>query len=198
MTTRYPPTLLYDAGSFKTGQDLCVDAHGAFAESKPFEGTRSTLITLKDRALLPGFVNVHSHSFQRLIRGKAESRVTSGNDFWSWRGTMYHAAASLTPEDVYDVARMTFLEMVKAGTTTVGEFHYLHTAPDGRPYNDPNLLSRKVIEAARSVGIRIVLLRSAYLRSGYEVPTDPSQTRFFETAHDFCNKHERAGRCLYR
>lgn len=99
---------------------------------------------------------------------------------------MYHAAATLTPDEVYDLARMTFPEMVKAGTTTVGEFHYLHTAPDGTPYDDPNLLSRKVIEAALSVGIRIVLLRSAYLRSGYEVPIDLGQIRFFETAHDFC------------
>ena len=72
----------------------------------------------------------------------------------------------------------------------MGEFHYLHTAPDGTPYDDPNLLSRKVIEAAQSVGIRIVLLRSAYLRSGYEVPADPGQTRFFETARTFCDNME--------
>jgi formimidoylglutamate deiminase len=103
---------------------------------------------------------------------------------------MYHAASKLTPEDLYDVARMAFLEMVRAGTTTVGEFHYLHTAPDGRPYDDPNLLSKQVIAAARSVGIRIVLLRSAYLRSGYGVPLDPGQTRFFETAPEFCENTE--------
>jgi hypothetical protein len=72
---------------------------------------------------------------------------------------MYHAAAQLDPQDVYDVARMAFLEMVLSGTTTVGEFHYLHNAPGGRPYDDPNLLSKQVIAAAQSVGIRIVLLR---------------------------------------
>ena len=142
------------------------------------------------KALLPGFVNAHSHSFQRLIRGKSESRVTSGRDFWSWRGTMYHAAAQLTPEDVYDVARMAFLEMVLAGTTTVGEFHYLHNAPGGRPYDDPNLLSKQVIAAAQSVGIRIVLLRSAYLRSGFELPPDPGQIRFFESASQFVDNME--------
>ena len=85
-------------------------------------------IDLPGKALLPGFVNAHSHSFQRLIRGRAESRVVSGKDFWSWRNTMYQAAARLSPEDVYDVARMCFLEMVRAGITTVGEFHYLHNA----------------------------------------------------------------------
>ena len=120
MKTRYRPTLLYDAGSFNTGADLYVDAQGLFIASKSSGESSTSAVALPGRALLPGFVNVHSHSFQRLIRGKAESRVTSGNDFWSWRGTMYHAAASLSPEDVYDVARMTFLEMVKAGTTTVG------------------------------------------------------------------------------
>jgi formimidoylglutamate deiminase len=109
----------------------------------------------------------------------------AGKDFWSWRGTMYHVAAQLDPQRVYDVARMAFLEMALAGTTTVGEFHYLHTAPDGRPYEDPNVPGKQVIAAARSVGIRIVLLRSAYLRSGFQLPRDPGQTRFFETTSDF-------------
>ncbi len=133
----------------------------------------------------PGFVNAHSHSFQRLIRGKSESRVTSGRDFWSWRGTMYHAAANLDPQDVYDVARMAFLEMLLSGTTTVGEFHYLHNAPNGKPYDDPNLLSKQIIAAAQSVGIRLVLLRSAYLRAGFELPPDPGQIRFYETTANF-------------
>ena len=98
---------------------------------------------------------------------------------------MYHAASRLDPQQVYDVARMAFLEMVLAGTTTVGEFHYLHNAPDGRPYDDPNLLAKQVIAAAESVGIRIVLLRTAYLRSGFELPPDPGQTRFFESSGAF-------------
>ena len=98
---------------------------------------------------------------------------------------MYHAASQLEPQEVYDVARMAFLEMVLAGTTTVGEFHYLHNAPNGRPYDDPNLLSKQVIAAAQSVGIRIVLLRTAYLRSGFELPPDPGQNRFFESTAAF-------------
>jgi formimidoylglutamate deiminase len=98
---------------------------------------------------------------------------------------MYHAASRLDPQDVYNVARMAFLEMVFAGTTTVGEFHYLHNEPSGQPYDDPNLLSKQVIAAAQSVGIRIVLLRTAYLRSGYELPPDPGQIRFFESTSAF-------------
>ncbi len=173
-------------GAFVPGAALGVDDGGSVTAD-----ASGDMLRLDGRAMLPGFVNVHSHSFQRLIRGRAESRAVSGRDFWSWRGTMYHAAAHLTPEDVYDVARMAFLEMVKAGTTTVGEFHYLHTGPDGRPYDDPNELSNRVIAAAQSVGIRIVLLRAAYLRSGFEVPTDAGQTRFFETADAFL-KHTEA------
>jgi len=72
-----------------------------------------------------------------------------------------------------------------AGTTTVGEFHYLHTDPTGKAYSDPNLLSKQVIAAAQSVGIRIVLLRTAYLRSGFQLPRDPGQTRFFESKYEF-------------
>jgi formimidoylglutamate deiminase len=190
MNTLYRPELLYEAGTFKSGSDLLVSQSGKLVRLVESDSPETNIVTLKDRAVIPGFVNVHSHSFQRLIRGKSESRVTSGIDFWSWRGTMYHAAAQLTPEEVYDVARMAFLEMVRAGTTTVGEFHYLHTAPNGRPYDDPNLLSKQVISAAQSVGIRIVLLRSAYLRSGYKLPLDPGQTRFFETTSEFCTNAE--------
>jgi formimidoylglutamate deiminase len=186
MNTLYRPELLYSNGRFVANGSVLVSETGQFLESpKTIEPSSTKVVDLPGKALLPGFVNVHSHSFQRLIRGKSESRVASGKDFWSWRGTMYHAASQLEPQDVYDVARMAFLEMVLAGTTTVGEFHYLHNAPNGHPYDDPNLLSKQVIAAAQSVGIRIVLLRTAYLRSGFELPRDPGQTRFFESTTSF-------------
>ena len=185
MTTLYRPELLFADGRFTAQAGLLVDDKGRCQSVTASDAASDTVIDLPGKALLPGFVNVHSHTFQRLIRGKSESRAVAGKDFWSWRGTMYHAAANLDPQQVYDVARMAFLEMALAGTTTVGEFHYLHTSPDGRPYDDPNLLSKQVIAAAQSVGIRIVLLRCAYLRSGYQLQRDPGQTRFFETAPEF-------------
>ena len=186
MNTLYRPELLYAGGAFTSGADLLVSPEGAVLASGP----SAKIVELPRRAFLPGFVNAHSHTFQRLIRGKSESRAMSGRDFWSWRGTMYHAAAQLDPQDVYDVARMAFLEMLLSGTTTVGEFHYLHNAPGGRPYDDPNLLSKQIIAAAQSVGIRIVLLRSAYLRAGFELPPDPGQIRFYETARQFLDNME--------
>ena len=185
MTTLYRPDLLYANGSFLTDAALLVDDDGRVAAITKSDTPADTVIPLPGKALLPGFVNTHSHSFQRLIRGKSESRVTSGKDFWSWRGTMYHAAAHLTPQQVYDVARMAFLEMALAGTTTVGEFHYVHTTPSGQPYDDPNILSKQVIAAAQSIGIRIALLRTAYLRAGYQLPPDPGQARFYETSTAF-------------
>ena len=184
--TLYKPELLYSNGGFIANSGVLVCERGQILEASEETDSSSTrIVNLPGKALLPGFVNVHSHSFQRLIRGKSESRVISGKDFWSWRGTMYHAASQLDPQDVYDVARMAFLEMVLAGTTTVGEFHYLHNSPNGQPYKDPNLLSKQVIAAAQSVGIRIVLLRTAYLRSGYELPPDPGQARFYESTGAF-------------
>jgi formimidoylglutamate deiminase len=186
MNTLYRPELLYSNGRFIAKGAVLVSQDGQFLNvPERLDIATTQIVDLPGKALLPGFVNVHSHSFQRLIRGKSESRVVSGKDFWSWRGTMYHAASQLDPQDVYDVARMAFFEMLLAGTTTVGEFHYLHNAPNGQPYDDPNLLSKQVIAAARSVGIRIVLLRTAYLRSGFELPRDPGQMRFFESTDAF-------------
>ena len=181
MSKSFQPTLLYQDGRFLSGKQLDVDDAGRITVT----ARDTTPVDLKGKALLPGFVNAHSHSFQRLIRGRAESRVVSGKDFWSWRNTMYQAAAHLSPEEVYDVARMCFLEMARAGITTVGEFHYLHNMSDGVPYDDANLMARQVIAAAQSVGLRIVLLRSSYIRSGYQLPLDPGQRRFFEKVDAF-------------
>jgi formimidoylglutamate deiminase len=189
MMTVYRPELLYVDGGFVAGEKLVVDAAGRVVNADAKDADVQ-IMEMPGKALVPGFVNAHSHSFQRLIRGKSESRVTSGRDFWSWRGTMYHAASQLDPEQVYDVARMAFLEMVLAGTTTVGEFHYLHNAPEGRPYADANLLAKQVLAAAESVGIRIVLLRTAYLRAGFELPPDARQMRFYESSDAFVKNME--------
>jgi formimidoylglutamate deiminase len=188
VSTFVHPELLYLDGAFVSGRGLVVDEQGRIERlAERHDCGDLTSIDLPRRALVPGFVNAHSHAFQRLIRAKSESRAVSGTDFWSWRGTMYHAAAQLTPKEFYHVARMAFLEMLFAGITTVGEFHYVHTDPTGHPYDDPNELSKQVIAAARSVGLHIVLLRSAYQRSGFKLPPDPGQTRFLESTSAFLN-----------
>jgi len=130
------------------------------------------------KLLLPGFVNAHSHAFQRAIRGHVQWTKTRSSDFWTWRDRMYTVANSLSPEGVQAVSRLAFLEMAEAGFTSVGEFHYLHRQPDGTRYTDPNELANRVIAAALDVGIRITLLRVVYGAGGIDTPLGPLQQRF--------------------
>jgi formimidoylglutamate deiminase len=102
---------------------------------------------------------------------------------------MYAAANRLGPEEIYTASRLAFLEMALTGITAVGEFHYIHHAPDGSTYDDPNLLAREVIRAARDAGIRIALLRVAYARAGFETEANPQQIRFIEASPDTYLKH---------
>jgi formimidoylglutamate deiminase len=135
--------------------------------------------------LLPGMVNAHSHGFQRRLRGAIQTRSVDGpSAFWTWRDVMYAAAALLDPEQIYAASRIAYAEMLAAGITCVGEFHYLHHQDDGRPYDDPNELSRAIIRAAADVGIRLVLLEAFYARSGPgRAPTD-HQRRFCDGSVD--------------
>ncbi len=183
------PNLVYTGGRFQSELAVFCDDTGRIQSITPAHELHDAA-RLKDRALLPGLINTHSHAFQRVIRGHTERRTSASKDsFWTWREMMYSAVRRLTPEDIYDVSRMVFLEMALSGITTVGEFHYLHHAPDGTPYEDPNLLSKQVIRAAREVGLRIALLRVAYARSGYQLQANPLQSRFLETDPNLYLKH---------
>ncbi len=177
--TGWLPEVVYRAGRFESGVAMMVDAGGRIARfSRAPEDTRGAR-RLRRRAMLPGMVNGHSHTFQRLIRGRAERRSGAGRDtFWTWREAMYAAAARLGPEEVRAAAAMAFLEMLLAGVTAVGEFHYLHHQPDGTPYEERNLLARKVLEGAREAGLRVALLRTAYVRAGFGKAPNPGQARF--------------------
>ena len=176
--TAWLPDLLYDGGAFRSGVALVV-SQGRIARLSRDPADLARARRLPRRALLPGLVNAHSHSFQRVLRGRTERRSAQSHDtFWTWRETMYHAAERLSPEAVYQAARMAFVEMLRNGITTVGEFHYLHHQPNGAPYDDRNLIARAVLRAASDTGIRIVLLRTAYARAGSGRPLEPAQQRF--------------------
>ncbi|MGP9020436.1 formimidoylglutamate deiminase [Streptomyces sp. BR1] len=124
---------------------------------------------------LPGLANAHSHAFHRALRGTVQ--VGSGT-FWTWREVMYTIASRLTPESYYALARGVYAEMALAGITAVGEFHYLHHAPGGTPYDDPNAMGEALISAAQEAGIRITLLDTAYLSSGFGEAPSTHQLRF--------------------
>ena len=127
--------------------------------------------------VLPGLVNAHSHAFQRAIAGLTECRRASGNttngnagqedDFWSWRDRMYSAANRITPAQLEAIATLLYAELLMGGYTHVCEFHYLHNAPDGKPYADPLEMSLALVRAARTVGIGLTLLPTLYVRSGF-------------------------------
>lgn len=191
-----PRALLPDAvvagGSVREGAAVTIAEGRIAAVGPPPPGVE--VVRLPGRALLPGLVSAHSHAFQRAIRGRTERRAprpgpaagaaTPAESFWTWRTAMYAAANRLSPEDLQAVSRMCFREMARAGITTVGEFHYLHRDPDGRPYADPAELEKRVLAAAREAGVRIVLLRAAYARAGYGLPEEPQQRRFVEPSVD--------------
>ncbi|WP_244931316.1 formimidoylglutamate deiminase [Nocardioides sp. W7] len=124
---------------------------------------------------LPGLANSHSHAFHRALRGRTQR---DRGTFWTWREQMYAVAERLDPDTYFALARATYREMVAAGITTVGEFHYLHHRTDGSPYDDPNAMGRALIEAARDAGIRIALLDTCYLSSGFGQPVDGVQVRY--------------------
>jgi formiminoglutamate deiminase len=129
--------------------------------------------------VLPGLPNLHSHAFQRAMAGRAERRGSGADTFWSWRETMYDVALRLSPDDVAAVAAQAYVEMLEAGFTRVGEFHYLHHDRDGRPYSDPAELAVRIVAAAAETGIGLTLLPVAYARSGFGgAPTSAAQRRF--------------------
>ncbi|MGW6280956.1 formimidoylglutamate deiminase [Kribbella sp. NPDC055071] len=125
--------------------------------------------------VLPGLANCHSHAFHRALRGRTQ---TERGTFWTWREQMYAVASALTPDTYYDLARAVYGEMLLAGITAVGEFHYLHHAPGGRRYDDPNAMGAALIAAARDAGIRIALLDTCYVAGGIDQPLNEVQQRF--------------------
>ncbi|HEY1088076.1 MAG TPA: formimidoylglutamate deiminase [Archangium sp.] len=187
MPTVYLPEVLFAEGALHRGRALVVSDDGAVLPPSA-ASPDSKLVPLPGRLLTPGFVNGHSHAFQRAIRGRTEFLAPGHerDDFWSWREAMYAAAESLDPEQLYAVSKQAFLEMALSGITTVGEFHYVHHQRDGRPYADEQLLARQVIRAARDVGLRICLLRVGYARAGYMVEPNPRQKRFLDPDVETC------------
>ena len=124
---------------------------------------------------LPGLANTHSHAFHRALRGRTQRERGT---FWTWREQMYAVAERLDPDSYHRLATAVFREMLAAGMTAVGEFHYLHHQPDGTPYDDPHAMSHAVVAAARDAGIRLTLLDTCYLSSGFGEPPQGVQRRF--------------------
>jgi formimidoylglutamate deiminase len=137
--------------------------------------------TLVSSSLLPGMVNAHSHAFQRAFAGLAERRESEHDDFWSWRDRMYRVALAISPQQLKAVASQLYLELLRGGYTHVCEFHYLHHAPDGAPYDDPLTTTWMLVEAAQAVGIGLTVLPVLYERSGFTATALREDQRRFAT-----------------
>ncbi|MFC9271158.1 formimidoylglutamate deiminase [Streptomyces zhihengii] len=168
------------------GVTLTVSAGGSGTDGR-ITGVRTGEATPPPGAVVlrgltvPGLANAHSHAFHRALRGTVQ--VGSGT-FWTWREVMYRVASRLTPDTYHDLARAVYAEMALAGITAVGEFHYVHHAPGGTRYADPNAMGEALVAAAADAGIRITLLDTAYLSSGFGAAPDKHQLRFSDGTAD--------------
>jgi formimidoylglutamate deiminase len=128
---------------------------------------------------IPGLPNLHCHAFQRGMAGLAERRGSGADSFWTWREAMYRFLDRLSPADVQAISAFAYMEMLEAGFTTVGEFHYLHHDVDGQPYSDIAEMANAVAAASAETGIGLTLLPSFYAQGGFGgAPPAAGQRRF--------------------
>lgn len=147
--------------------------------------------------VIPGLSNLHSHAFQRGMAGLAERRGPEGDNFWTWREVMYRFLDRLGPEDVEAITAQAYVEMLETGFTRVGEFHYLHRAPDGAPYANIAELAERVAAAADATGIALTLLPVFYAHANFGgVPPAPGQRRFINSLDDFAKLMEASRRAI--
>jgi formiminoglutamate deiminase len=144
--------------------DVRITVHGGRIASVQAAGRQPGDVPLPG-LVLPGLANTHSHAFHRALRGRTQG---AAGTFWTWREGMYALADRLDPDSYLALARAVYCEMALAGTTAVGEFHYLHHGPGGRPYREPNVMADVLRAAAREAGIRITLLDACYLTGGID------------------------------
>ena len=130
---------------------------------------------------LPGLPNVHSHAFQRAIAGLTERRGPAEDSFWTWRELMYRFVERMDPDQLEAVTALAFAEMLEAGFTRVGEFHYLHQDKSGVPFADPGELAARVASAAAETGIALTLLPTFYAHGGFGAAEPSARQRRFVT-----------------
>ncbi len=188
MTTLHFETALLSDG-WANNVTIDVTPEGAIAriiaDSEP-----SNSVVLPGAAL-PGMPNLHSHAFQRAMAGLGEAsgpvrKDSMPDSFWTWRQVMYGFLGSLTPDQMEAIAFKLYIDMLKAGYTSVAEFHYVHHSPDGAAYEDRAETSKRLISAARHAGIGMTHLPVLYNFGGFggHPPTE-GQRRFLNDADGF-------------
>jgi formimidoylglutamate deiminase len=173
--------LTWTGDAFERGVRIEIDADGRIvsldrnAGKLGEERTETPIVRLTGRALLPGFVDVHSHAFQRGLRGHGETFPEGAGSFWTWREAMYALVERLDAEEFKTLCLQAFRELRSAGVTTLGEFHYFH---HGKGTGVDFAYDELVLEAAAEVGLRLVLLNTYYKTGGIGQPLHGGQRRF--------------------
>lgn len=161
------------------------DREGCITRVTPCSGKADEAVEGISQAagvVVPGMPNLHSHAFQRAMAGLAEYRSDSGDSFWSWRTLMYDFARKMTPEALQTIALQLYIEMLKAGYTSVCEFHYLHHDVNDQPFANPTENLECCIAAAEAAGIGLTLLPVMYQHGGFgSQPPHATQARFLNS-----------------
>lgn len=161
-----------------------VDAQGRIISAIPDASVHPDAERVRG-FVVPGMPNLHSHAFQRAMAGLAEARTHPGDSFWTWRELMYRFASRITPQQVHDVAAWLYVEMLKAGFTSVAEFHYVHHDTGGKRFGDAAEMSHRIVDAAQSTGIALTHLPVLYQYGGFHAkPPRPGQERFILSVDD--------------
>ena len=176
-------------GGFQPDVLITIDGAGMIetVAGRDVTRPRGQVIEKISGIAVPGFANVHSHAFQRGMAGLSEYRTAERDSFWTWRQLMYRFVERLNPDDCYVIARQLFIDMLKAGFTSVGEFHYLHNDHDGKPYLNFAEMSSAILAAAAETGIRICLIPALYQQAGFDQRPVESlgQRRFYLSIDDW-------------
>lgn len=177
MQSRYRFTTAWLPSGWRRNVVISVDPAGDIVDVAADDVV--TTARLINGAAIPGMPNAHSHAFQRAMAGLAERRSHGVETFWSWRDVMYRLAERMTPDCLNAIAAQVYVDMLKAGYTSVCEFHYLHNQPDGRAYEDPLATCQSIIDAAATAGIGLTLLPTLYQTSDFGgAPPAAAQKRF--------------------
>lgn len=176
---------LYTSSGWIIPAYVGVDAAGTIQYLSEKAPADPTPLEFVDGYAMAGFQNAHSHAFQYAMAGRAEIHPTgSQDDFWSWREAMYACALSMDPDQMQTVATMLYIEMLRKGYTHVAEFHYLHHDKDGKPYSNLSEMGLRLLEAAKTAGIRITLIPVFYQKGGFGKDPQPRQRRFISKTTD--------------
>lgn len=176
------PNYVYTLQGLQSNQIVSVSDDGYISAIDERRPDMEITDPMPGIALLPGFVNAHSHAFQRVLRGHTHRALSEHDTFWTWRRAMYAEAQRLDPDSIYQHSLQTYREMIAAGYSSVGEFHYVHHQAEGQPYAPENRMAEAVIQAGHDAGIRVVMLLTAYAQGDFFQPPDQTQRRFCDAS----------------